>query len=223
MLETLTKPINLLVVDDHPIVRNSITRITANLEKIDRCEQAENGEIALEKLREKHYDILFLDIHMPVMDGITTMRHIHESFPKQDVIVFTMFLNRLQCIEMLELGVKSYLLKDTDETEIIKAVSTVLEGGKYLTPAIGQLWTDYLKLKQENLPKSTSINLTGRELEVLNLICQQFSVKEIANKLFLSEATVNNHRSHIMKKTGIYTSVGLAIFAVQYGYFTPYK
>lgn len=213
------KTFRTLVVDDHPMLRKGIAALIGKMPGIDCCHQAENGLEALEKCRLEPYDIIFLDIGMPVMDGLTTMHHLKIEFPETHVIVLTMYENTRQFIEFIELGAKGYLLKEADETEITRAMTLAMEGSQYFTPAVYKAWTNYLLSKNTEPVQARSQNLTVRELEVLNLICHQLSASEIGQKLFLSEATINTHKSSIMKKTGIHNIVGLVIYAIKNGIF----
>jgi two-component system, NarL family, response regulator DegU len=221
MSTVLEKTFKALVVDDHPLIRKGISNILNCISSISCCHQAENGLIALEKCRTEHYDLIFLDIGMPVMDGLTAMHHIKHEFPKCQVIIMTMHENPRQFIELIELGVSGYLLKETDEVEITKAVTLVMEGSQYFTNTVYQTWTAHV-YEHHHAPLNGKYQyLSLRELEVLNLICMQMSAAEIGNKLCLSNNTVNNHRSSIMKKTGIHTTVGLVIYAIKNGIFKP--
>lgn len=217
----LEKTFKALVVDDHPLIRKGISTILNSIPTISCCHHAENGLIALEKCREETYDIIFLDIGMPVMDGLTTMHHLKHEFPKSHVVILTMYENTRQFIEFIELGVSGYLLKETDEAEITKAIDLILEGSQYFTPTVYRSWTEHVYEKNIDHINGKSQSLSLRELEVLRLICMQLSASEIGNRLCLSDNTVNNHRSSIMKKTGIHNTVGLVIYAIKNGIFKP--
>jgi DNA-binding NarL/FixJ family response regulator len=221
MNAVIEKTFRAIVVDDHPLIRNGISNILTKIPGITCSDQAENGLIALEKNREEPYDIIFLDIGMPVMDGLTTMHHLNQEFPESNVIILTMYENTRQFIEFIELGVKGYLLKETDETEITRAITMIMEGSQYFTPTVFHAWTRYLMDKTADAPESKPYVLSLRELEVLALICQQLSGTEIGQMLCLSESTINSHRSSIMKKTGIHNTVGLVIYAIKEGIFKP--
>ncbi len=217
----LEKTFRAMVVDDHPLLRTGISNLLNRIPGITCCHQAENGLVALEKCRDEPYDIIFLDIGMPVMDGLTTMHHLKHEFPDSNVIILTMYENTRQFIEFIELGVKGYLMKETDETEITKAIHMIMEGSQYFTPTVYKAWTKHVYEKNIGQTEAKVLFLSLRELEVLTLICQQMSASEIGNKLCLSEATINSHRSSIMKKTGIHHTVGLVIYAIKNGIFKP--
>jgi two-component system response regulator DegU len=221
MSTVLAKNFKALVVDDHPLIRKGISNILNTIPSIACCHQAENGLKALEKCRTENYDIIFLDISMPIMDGLTAMHHIKHDYPSSHVIIMTMYENPRQFIELIELGVSGYLLKETDEAEISKAVNLVMEGSQYFTQTVYQAWTEYVYENNTESINGKSQHLSLRELEVLHLICMQLSAGEIGDKLCLSDNTVNNHRSSIMKKTGIHTTVGLVIYAIKNGIFKP--
>lgn len=214
--------INILVVDDHPLIRNAITRIINSMPRIGACDEAENGQVGVEACRKTRYDIVFLDIGMPVMDGITAAHIIRREFPDTHIIILTMFDNKRQYIELLELGVNGYLLKDCGENEIQKAIDTVLNDGIYITPEVKKVWMEYLR--QSGTDGGTSArpdHLTEREVEIVRLLCEQYTAREIAEKTTLSEATVNNHRSNIMKKIGVHNTAGIVVYAIREGIYNP--
>lgn len=216
------KPINALIVDDHPLIRKAVSNLLKSNPLVKSCEQAENGKIALERFKEKKFDIVFLDIAMPVMDGITTLHHLKHNYPFAKVVILTMFENNRQFIELIELGVSGYLLKTIDDEELNKAIDLILEGRQYFTPIVYNFWIEYIsENKDSNSVYHKSNILSTRELEVLQGICMQLNAKEIGEKYFISENTVNNHRSHIMKKTGIHNTVGLVVYAIKNGIFVP--
>jgi two-component system response regulator DegU len=213
----MTTHLKALVVDDHSLIRKSISSILTTIPNFV-CHEAENGNIALEKCRNEHYHIVFMDLGMPIMDGMTVIRHLKQEFPQCKVIILTMYDKRHKFIELMELGINGYLLKNTDDTEITKAVGVVMSGSQYITPTVYKTWTDYM-INGHHVDKSK--NLSQRELEVLYLICMEMSASEISKKLYLSEATINNHRARIMKKTSIHNTAGLVIYAIRNGIFIP--
>jgi DNA-binding NarL/FixJ family response regulator len=188
MNAVIEKTFRAIVVDDHPLIRNGISNILNKIPGISCSHQAENGLVALEKNREDPYDIIFLDIGMPVMDGLTTMHHLNCEFPDSNVIILTMYENTRQFIEFIELGVKGYLLKETDETEITRAITMIMEGSQYFTPTVYTAWTRYIREKNADTPEMKQYLFSLRELEVLSLICQQLSAAEIGDMLCLSES-----------------------------------
>jgi len=216
----MTSIANILVVEDQPVYRNGILKILSGLEFVEKCEGAENGQIALDKFKACKYDVVFIDIDMPIMDGITATRLIKEKHQDTLIIILSMYNVKRQIIELLEMGVNGYLLKSTDEEEIINALMLIAEGRQYYTESIYKIWAEHcvnqsaLQSSIANQPK-----LSARELDVLKLICKQHIAKDIADILCVSESTVNNHRSNLMHKIGVDNSIGLVIYAIENGIF----
>ncbi len=212
--------INALVVEDHPIYRKGIVKIISGLKFVKTCDEAENGQIAVDAFKKLRYDVVFLDISMPVMDGLTVARILKEKYPKTIIIVLTFIDSKKQIIEILEMGVNGYLLKSAEEDEIIKALNIIAEGRQYFTDEVYKIWADHCVNKSSLL---NSVNkeprLSKREIEIVRLLCEQHTANDIANYLCVSNSTVNNHRSHIMQKIGVDNTVGVVLYAIEHGIF----
>ncbi|MBL7838022.1 MAG: response regulator transcription factor [Bacteroidetes bacterium] len=220
----MEKKLSVLVVDDHPLYRNGIRRILGNIEFIKRCDEAENGQDALNKIEKHRYNIILLDLQMPVMDGVEAAKQIINHYPDCKIIILTMSDSKRQMIELLDLGVTGYVLKSTDEYELTDAIMRVSEGGQYLSKEVDAAWTQFLgnKLRFElDNQKAVKVELSDREKEIIRMICKQLSTQEIADALSLSNNTVKTHRNHIMRKLGVDNVVGIAIYAVRAGIFVP--
>lgn len=215
----VNKKINVLIVDDHPIYRNGIKGIIKDIDVVDSCAEANNGKAAIDALEDKFYDIIFLDINMDEMDGIEASRIIKIRFPKCKIIVLTMSNSKREIVELLENGVHGYILKNTDAIELKRAIMLVMEGNLYLTSEVKSIWAEYLvnKTAFEKLDSKNKISLTPRQIEIVFHLCEQKTTLEIANTLFISEATVNNHRAQIMKKLNIKNGIGIALYAIKSG------
>lgn len=213
-------PLKILIAEDHPIYRNGIRDIVKNIEGIEKCDEAENGLKAIEMLNYNFYDIIFMDIEMPEMDGIEASKIIKNKFQKSKIIVLTMSNSSRQIVEMLENGVNGYILKSTDSEELKRAIKLIMEGSLYLTPEVRNIWSQYLVNKAAfEKYDPDKIDLTPRQKEIVFHLCQQQTAKEIADILFISEATVNNHRAQIMKKLNTKSGIGIALYAVKSGIF----
>jgi two-component system response regulator DegU len=216
----MNKTINALVVEDQPVYRNGIVKILSSLEFVENCNSAENGQVAIDKFLDMQYNVVFMDIEMPVMDGIKATKIIKERFPDTIIIILSMFNIKKQVIELLEMGVNGYILKTTDEEEIIKALMLIAEGRQYFTDSVYKIWADHCINKSALLtPITNQPKLSVREIEIVKLICEQRTAKNIADFLCVSESTVNNHRSHIMQKIGVDNTVGVVIYAIEHGIF----
>ncbi|MCC6721125.1 MAG: response regulator transcription factor [Bacteroidia bacterium] len=212
-----------LVVEDQPIYRRGIIKVLSSLQFVEVCDEAENGQVALDKFQNKVYDVVFMDIEMEVMNGVTATRFIKEKYPKTIIIILTLHDTKRLIAELFEMGVNGYILKSTDEEELVKALTLIItEGRQYFTDKVYKIWADYLINKSAKpLPLSDQPYFGFRELEIIKLFCQQHTAKSIAVTLQLSESTVNNSRSHIMRKMGVDNIVGLVMYAVKHGMYFP--
>ena len=209
---------SILVVEDHTIYREAIVEILNKTNLTNGVDEAENGKVALEKIESKQYDIVFLDIEMPELNGIETSKIIKEKYPEIKIIILTSHQYNSKVIELIDMGISAYLLKNTDKQELINAIEKVIDGDLYLSKDVYDVYAKHLIY---NTPKSENdYHLTEREIEIIKLLCQQFSANEIAEKLFISEQTVKNHRYRIMKKLDTNSVIGIVVFAIRNQIFT---
>ncbi len=209
--------INVLVVDDHKIVRDGILSLLQDEDEISVIAQAENGKDALEKIPKVSPQLVLMDINMPVMNGIDCTREITRIYPEVKVLALTM-LNELEHIKnMLGAGAKGYLLKSSGKEELVMAIKKVMSGQNYFSDEVKDL------IMLEMVKKKTSpgkiigekVPLTSRELDILELILQELTNQEIAEKLFISVRTVDAHRRNLLEKTGARNTAGLVKFALE--------
>jgi len=209
---------SILVVEDHTIYREAIVEILNKTNLTNGVDEAENGKIALEKIESKQYDIVFLDIEMPELSGIETTKIIKDKYPEVKIIILTSHQYNSKVIELIDMGISAYLLKNTDKQELINAIEKVIDGDLYLSKDVYDVYAKHLIY---NTPKSENdYHLTEREIEIIKLLCQQLSANEIAEKLFISEQTVKNHRYRIMKKLDTNSVIGIVVFAIRNQIFT---
>jgi len=211
----MTTKIKVMIVDDHGIVRQGLRTYLDLLEDITIVAEAENGLDALEKVKQFNPDIVLMDLVMPEMDGIEATQKIRGSYPEVKVIVLTSFTEDEKVFSAIKAGAVGYLLKDISPPVLAKAIQAVHSGETHLHPEI----TKKL-IKQFVSPKSDieiqSDELTPRELEVLQLIAQGVSNKELANKLTISEKTVKSHLSSIFSKLHLSDRTQAAIYALKH-------
>jgi len=209
---------SILVVEDHTIYREAIVEILIKTNLTNVVDEAENGKIALAKIESKQYDIVFLDIEMPELNGIETTRIIKEKYQDIKIIILTSHQYNSKVIELIEMGISAYLLKNTDKQELINAIEKVIDGDMYLSKDVYDVYAKHLIY---NTSKSENdYHLTEREIEIIKLVCQQLTANEIAEKLFISEQTVKNHRYRIMKKLYTNSVIGIVVFAIRNQIFT---
>ncbi len=224
--------IRILLADDHPIVREGLRAVLETQDDFAVIAECASGEEVLQQCVLAQPDILLLDIEMPLMDGVETIRrlrqhHTHTHIPR--IIVFTAFDNDERIIHAIQLGADGYLLKGAPREEIFKALRVIMQGGSLLKPVVASKLQRYVG--QMGIPPSTQTSsvapstpsmpqselLTERELEVLRLLTQGLPNKEIAARLVISERTAKFHVSSIMGKLGATNRTEAVSLAAQRG------
>jgi len=213
----LSNKFNFLIVNDHHVTRQGLQSVIENMPLAIECGLAENGQLALEKMKRKYYHLVLLDLSMPVMDGMTTFYNIKKYHPKCKVIIFSMFNEKRQVIDLYLSGIDGYLLIGCDQDECHNAIYRVLSEERYFTPEIKCIIDKHYDCNNEKKFGYFNSELSHREVEILDCISKEMSAKKIAEKLNISEFTVNNHRSNIIKKLGVDSSVGLVMEALKRG------
>ncbi len=208
---------NILIVDDHQLVIDGLKSMLANEKNYVIKGEALNGQQALEMITSKPeaYQLVVTDITMPLMSGIELCKIIKEQFPHIKVLILSMHNSITIVKDALNAEADGYMLKNTGQDEFIKAIERVLGDGTYFSQDILPIILNLFQKEKKETLKNT---LTQREKEVLELIVQEYTSKEIAEKLFISKQTVDTHRINIMQKTDCKTLVGLIKYAIQSGY-----
>ncbi|MGQ9474947.1 MAG: response regulator [Actinomycetota bacterium] len=197
----LRQPVRVLVVDDHRLVREGLVSLLRLNPEIEVVGEASGGEEAVARARSLKPDVVLMDISMPGMNGITATRLIKKDLPESKVIMLTMLDQEGYVYEAVKAGATGYLLKNAGMDELVKAIKEVHKGGATLHPeAQAQLLKEYVYLAQSN---RDTYGLSERELEILQLLGDGLSNKEIAEKLFISIQTVKTHITHIFEKLGV--------------------
>lgn len=210
------RKIKLYIADDHHVVRKGIVGLLQNFSRIGVIKEADNGKQLIKLIEEEIPDVVLIDVRMPIIDGPTACEHILDKFPSVRILVLSAFEDESIVSKLLELGVNGYLLKKAQPKELETAIYAVYEKDFFqneLTTRV--LRNTVLRRRSKNL--SGKRTLSEREDEILKLLCQELTVKEIADKLNLSEKTVHTHRMHLLKKTGSKNSVGLVLYALENG------
>ncbi len=190
----------ILIVDDHQIVIEGIKGALKDYPELDVRGEALDGVQALEQVRSLRPDIVIMDICMPHMNGIEAARRIKRLAPDVRVIIFTIHSNRKYIIELLKVGISAYVLKESPLSELILAVKAAKEGGTYLNPVVAAQLIHEQELEEAGNDKDGFEQLSMREREVLKLLADGKTVKEIAGQLCISPKTVESHKYHIMAK-----------------------
>jgi NarL family two-component system response regulator LiaR len=211
----MPSPIRILIVDDHEIVRKGIRALLATKHDIQVIAEAGNGIEAVAQAQAHHPDVVLMDLMMPKMDGIQATQAITAELPGTRVLVLTSFAADEQIFPAIKAGALGYLLKDSGPQELVQAIRQVYRGEPSLEPSIAR--KVLTELSSPNQKKVTNDPLTARELEVLRLIAQGQSNKEIAIKLVVSEETVHAHVSNILSKLHLASRTQAALYALKEG------
>jgi DNA-binding NarL/FixJ family response regulator len=196
MTESLRSPIRLLLVDDHPVVRDGLRGMFANEERFEIVGEAGSGNEAVSKAAALQPDVVLMDLRMPEGDGVEAIRRIKERGRDSRVLVLTTYDTERDVLPAIEAGATGYLLKDTPRLELLNAVEATARGEGVLSPPVSSRLMD-----QVRLPRKEAVS--DRELEVLRQVAVGSTNREIAERLFISEATVKTHLLHIFTKLGV--------------------
>jgi DNA-binding NarL/FixJ family response regulator len=208
-------PIRILIVDDHTVVRQGLRMFLEMDPDLEIVGEANNGAKALDIARQLKPDVVLMDLLMPVMDGITAITALRRELPETEIIALTSILEDDKVIGAIRAGAIGYLLKDTEPAELRQAVKAAAAGEVQLSPkAAARL------MREVRLPE-TPETLTERETEVLRLVAQGQSNKEIAHQLHISEATAKTHVANMMGKLGVSSRTQAALYAVRIGLVAP--
>lgn len=222
---TLNNPIRIVLAEDHRILRDGLRAIFVNEPDLELAGEATDGREAINQARELLPDLMILDLSMPRMDGLSALKEIKRVAPKTRVLVMTVHRTEEYVFRAIEDGADGYLLKDASATELLLAVRSVLAGERYLSAAVAtQVVSAYLKRKSpqgdSSRPRSVMETLSTREREVLKLVAEGYRSREIGEFLYISEKTVDKHRSNMMRKLGVHSAAALTAFAIEKGLVT---
>ncbi len=206
------------IADDHTLFRKAMVNLIRSFEKVNDVKDAENGKELLSLIKQAPPNVAIIDLQMPIMDGTEASEQILQKYPDVKIIILTMHDSEKFILHMMEMGVHAFLLKNTEPEELEKAIYSVAEKDFYHNDLVASVLRKNVKEKKTGKrPVFIQSDLSEREKEVLALICGELTMKEIGQKLFLSENTVRNHRVNIMEKVGVNNIVGLVKYAYEIG------
>lgn len=206
--------INILLADDHKLVRAGIIALLTKSPNISILGEAENGREVLQFIKTNKPDIVLLDISMKELNGLEVLRRVSKEYHDIKVIMLSMHANIEYVVEAINNGAKGYLLKDTAPSELEKSINAVMKGEIYLCSPFSK---SAIKKYIERTKNKPTVQLTNRQYEILQLIAEGNSTKNIALKLFISIKTVETHRSKIMERLEIRDVAGLVRYAINKG------
>ena len=209
--------INLLLVDDHPLVIEGIKTLLRTDAAVRVVAQAGSGAEALRRLREHpEVDVVLLDLHMPQMSGVELTQRIRAEHPGVRILALSMFHDHSTVTQVLEAGGLGYLLKNTSKAELSAAIADVAAGRTHFSQEVGQTLLQNLEVPGQRNGAAALVELTPREREILRLVAEEKSNQTIAEALFISERTVETHRKNILTKTNCKSVVGLIQYAIKH-------
>jgi len=206
--------IKLLVVDDHPVVRKGISACLARHQQMQVVGEAADGVEALRLARELHPDIMLMDIDMPQMNGLAATEVLRRDLPKVKVLILSMHSNSEYVLRIIQSGAQGFVLKEAPTDELVRAIETVNAGEAYFSSDVARV---ALNKFVRGHSAADAVHLTSREREVLILISEGLSNKEIAGQLGVGVRTAETHRERIMRKLNIHSVAGLTRYALDQG------
>jgi len=208
--------IQILITDDHQLFREGIVNLLAASPQIKVVGQAGNGQEAIEMARTLKPDVVIMDLSLPVVNGVDATRILHQELPDIKILVLSMHADKHFIKEALEAGASGYLFKNCTYSQLIEAINTVYQGKKYLSAKITEVLIDDYLNKDEEVT-GIQQELTERESEILKLIAEGVSARDISAQLFISVKTVGTHKQHLLEKLKLKSTVDIIKYAIKKG------
>lgn len=211
----------IVLADDHTIMRHGLRLVLERQKEFAVVGEANNGREAIDIVIRENPDVVVMDIAMPLLNGIEAAKRIHEERLKTAIVILSMHSDEGYILKALRAGARGYLLKDSAESDLIQAIRAVCAGKAFFSPAVSKvLADDYLRQLQRHDVEDPYDLLTARERELLQLVAELKSTKDIAALLNLSPHTVDTHRSHLMQKLNVHSIAELILYAMRKGIIT---
>ena len=212
-MDNADKNLKILIVDDHEFFRNGLKMVVNRLKYATVVGEASNGKQFIELQKEKQADLVLLDLQMPIMNGIEASEIAIKEFPDLKIVILTMFDDEEYIDKMMNIGVHGFLLKNITKELLDQALQSIASGNTYYSP---ELWSYFgKKFAEQKKDDKTELQFTKREKEILQLICDGLSNREISEELFISERTVIGHKSNLLSKTNCKSTISLLSFAIK--------
>ena len=210
-----TTPIKIIITDDHDVIIDGLMALLSTENDIQIVGRANNGKQLLDIIKNKPVDLIILDIEMPEMNGVEAAEKIKEKFPELKILVLTMYNTPDFIANLLRHGIDGYILKNSRKKELLQAIRSVMMGRSFYAPEVTEMMMD--SFRQEKYNKKNTPVLTPREKEIIRLITEEYTSREIGEKLFISFHTVERHRKNIIAKLGVKNVAGLVKYAIRNG------
>jgi len=212
-MNTQDNTLKIIIVDDHEFFRNGLKMVVNRLKYANVVGEASNGKEFIELQKEKQADLVLLDLQMPIMTGIEASEIAIKEFPDLKIVILTMFDDEEYIDKMMNIGVHGFLLKNITKELLDQALQSIASGNTYYSP---ELWSYFgKKFSEQKKDEKTDLQFTKREKEILQLICDGLSNREISEELFISERTVIGHKSNLLSKTNCKSTISLLSFAIK--------
>ena len=205
---------NIVLADDHTLFRNGLRTLLSGIEGFNVVGEASDGIELLDLLEKITPDVILLDIEMPRMNGIAAAEEALKRWPDLKIITLSMYGDEDYYFKMVSLGVKGFILKNSEIKDVVAAIEAVAEGGSFFSQELLFNLVSNLRTNSDNALTSNSL-LSEREMEILLLICKGYSNQEIGEELFISKRTVDKHRANILFKTNCKNTANLVVFAIK--------
>jgi DNA-binding NarL/FixJ family response regulator len=215
------KNIRVLLAEDHTLVRAGLCALLKTLEGVEVVAEAGDGHQTLKRVKTHYPDLVLMDIAMPGLNGLEATIRVVKEYPHVKVIILSMHANEEYVLQSLSAGARGYLLKDSGTAELELAIRAVMKGETFLSPAVSKHVIEQYVQRQGD-PQSPFHILTPRQREILQLIAEGLSTKDIARKLDLSIKTVDTHRTQLMDRLDIHEVAGLVRYAIRTGLIIDY-
>jgi DNA-binding NarL/FixJ family response regulator len=206
--------INILIADDHAIIRQGLRHIVAGQSDMAVVGEADNGSEVLRLVRTQTSDVLVLDINMPGRSGVELLSEVKRLRPQLPVLILSMYPEEQLAVRLLKAGAAGYLNKESAPEELVKAVRKVSAGGKYVSPSLAETLASDLQAGQDRLPHEA---LTDREFQVLCQLAAGKTVSQIADQLLLSVKTISTYRARLLEKMHMHNTAELMSYAIRHG------
>jgi len=207
--------INVVLADDHQLIIDGISNLLENEPDIEVVASGNNGKDVLEILSKYKVDVLLLDLDMPEMNGFQCAEEVQKSYSEVRIAILTMHKEKALIQKFIEFGVKGYMLKTIAKEELIHAIKTIYGGGDYFPSDVTKALLQKQRIVPDIMQSPLLSDLTTREIEIIRLVSQGYSNKEISKKIFISPRTVDTHRTNIMRKLDLHNVAEIVRFAFQ--------